>query len=168
MNEDSLELDLELDNENINNRAESRIKDLSSKVKEKSQIAEENAKKAEEADQRAQAAEKRAEFLESFTEVSSKHPEAAEYRDAIQEKVLAGYTMEDATVAVLAAEGKYTPPAVEQEVVAPVTAGGGSASNPPLQGAEKPLTEMSRDDKRALLVEAEKSGELAKILQRGL
>jgi hypothetical protein len=164
--DESLELDLELDNENINNRAENRIKDLSSKVKEKAQLAEENAAKAEEADARATAAEKKAEFLESFSQVSAKHPNASEYKDAIQEKVFAGYTVEDAAVAVLAAEGKYSPPA--GEVVAPIAAAGGSASNPPLQGAEKPLDEMSREEKRAQLMAAEQSGELSKILQRGL
>lgn len=165
MNEESLELDLDLDgNENIN-KSEERIRNLSSKVRDTAKERDE-AKAAQEMSEAARlAAEKKAEFLESFATVSATQPGAVEFKDAIQEKVLAGYTVEDATAAVLVAEGKYTPPAVETPVE---QAAGGSASNPPLQGAEKPVGEMSQEERRAQLIEADKRGEVSQILQRGL
>lgn len=165
MNEESLELDLELDgNENIN-KSEERIKSLSSKVRDTAKERDTEREARETAEAKATAAEKRAEFLESFAGVSATQPNAVEFKDAIQEKVLAGYTVEDATAAVLVAEGKYTPPAVEMSVE---QAAGGSASNPPLQGAEKPVGEMSQEERRAQLIEADKRGEVSQILQRGV
>lgn len=166
MNDESLELDLGSDeDENLNNRAESRIKDLSSKVRDTAKERDTERQGREEAEAKASAAEKKAEFLESFATVSANQPNAVEFKDAIQEKVLAGYSIEDATAAVLVAEGKYTPPPIEMSVE---QAAGGSASNPPLQGAEKPVGEMSQEERRSQLIEADKRGEVAQILQRGL
>lgn len=160
---DELDLDLDLDEEQAINKTEERIKNLSSKVREKSQMAEENAKKAEEADQRAAAAEKRAEFLESFSEVATKYPGAAEFKTQIEERTQKGYSLEDAAVAALAEAGRFTP----QQDVAPITAGtmGGSAPVS-ITGDSRPYAEMSRDEKRAALMEADRTGELRQILEQ--
>ena len=64
---------------------------------------------------------------------------------------MSGYTVEDATVAVLAKEGKLTGmPTPQPPVENP--AGGSAITN--LGGGEKSLNEMSRDEKRAALVDA--------------
>lgn len=163
--DESLELDLDLgEDENINNRSQERIKNLSSKVKEAAGERDAAKAAAEAAETGRLDAEKKLSFLESFSDVSTKHPGATEYREAIQEKVLSGYTVEDATVAVLAAEGKYTPPAVE--VPAENVAGGSAPIQ--LTGENKTVAEMSQEERRAQLVEADKRGEISQILQRGL
>lgn len=164
MSDQELELDLDLEEEpNINNRSEERIRKLSSKVKENAQetATEREARQAAEA--RAEAAEKKAEFLDAFTGVSTRFPGASEYRDAIQEKVLAGYTVEDATVAVLNAEGKLLPsqePAPEAD--SPV---GGSAVTPSLDTSNRGIDSLSTEEKRAKLLEADARGEVAEALR---
>lgn len=163
------DLDLDLnDDPQINNRAEQRIKDLSSKVREKAQETEAERKAREEAETRAAAAEKRAEFLESFSDVAAKYPGASDFKAQIEERVQKGYTVEDATVSVLNAEGKFAGSAQEAPLV-PITqdtAAGGSAVT--TFGDGRSASDMTREEKRALLEEADKNGELAQILQRGL
>jgi len=165
--DDELELDLTSEEEPIN-RAQKRIESLTSKTKEAYKERDEAAAKAAEAEQARLAAEKRAEFLESFTGVSTKYPNATEHREAIQEKVLNnGYTVEDATVAVLAANGQFTPPV--QEHLQPVTAGvsaGGSAPTTGLSGEGRPVSDMTQAERRQALIDADARGELRQILER--
>lgn len=160
---EELELDLDLDEDPNINRTEERIRKLSSKVKEQ---AGETATEREQrivAEERAEKAEKRAEFLDGFTGLASKYPNATEHRDAIQEKVLAGYSIEDATVSVLAAEGQFVP----QTQASPPTDSplGGSAVTASLSGDQKSVPEMSREEKREALLEADKRGEIAEFLK---
>ncbi len=71
---------------------------------------------------------------------------------------MSGYTVEDATVAVLASKGQFTP---HVEVVRQAPAAGGSALNQPSDGGQKQVSEMTRDEKRAALIEAEKRGDIS-------
>ncbi len=64
--------------------------------------------------------------------------------------------MEDATAAVLVAEGKYSPPRVEQPIG---NVAGGSAVTQHQTG-DKTLSQLSRDEKRAKLLEAEARGDI--------
>ena len=163
MSDQELELDLDLEEEPNINRSEQRIKDLSSKVRNQAQETATEREARQQAETRAETAEKRAEFLESFAGVAAKFPNASEYKDAIQEKVLSGYSVEDAAVAVLNAEGKLLPQDTQTE---PQSEIGGSASLPPLGGAEKPLDGLTSEEKRARLIEADQRGELAEALRR--
>lgn len=153
------ELDLELDTQeqdNIN-KVEKRIKSLSEKVKLTSEERDTLAKaKEEEANARANA-EKERDFYKGFNKVSTKYPGANEYQDKILEKVNAGYDVEDATISILAKEGKFTPaqPKTESEKVA-----GGSASTGITGKADKSPSEMSQDERRAQLMDLEAKGEL--------
>lgn len=162
MSDQELELDLDLEEEPNINRSEQRIKNLSSKVKEQAQETATEREAREKAETRADAAEKKAEFLESFAGVAAKFPNASEYREAIQEKVLSGYSVEDATVAVLNTEGKLLP---QDQTTEAESALGGSASMPPLGGEQKSTNDMTLDEKRAKLMEADQRGELAEALR---
>ena len=139
-------------------RSNERIIKLNSEKKE----AEAKAAEAETARATAEAATaaatKERDFYASFTQSTAKYPGASEYTDKIKEKVLAGYTVEDATVSVLNSEGKLavTAPTVE---VAP--AAGGSAVNHLPDGGQKTLNEMTRDEKRAALMDEEKKGNIS-------
>lgn len=158
-----LELDLDLETEEPNlNRTEERIRNLSSKVKANAQEAATEREAHAAAEARADAAEKKAEFLDSFTGLTSKYPNATEHRDAILEKVQAGYTVEDATVSVLNAEGKLMPQA---EIASGESPLGGSAAISGL-GGQKSVGEMTREEKRAALMEADSRGEIAEALRR--
>lgn len=159
---EDLELDLDLEDPNIN-RTEERIKKLSSTVRTVATERDEaNAKAETEATARL-AAEKERDFYASFSTNTSKFPAASEHIDAIKEKVLAGYSVEDATVSVLNAEGKLMPQA---EIAPNVDSGiGGSAATPSLNTADKPVGEMSREEKRTALLEADKRGEVAEALR---
>ena len=68
-----------------------------------------------------------------------------------------GYTVEDATFAVLGKAGKLGQP--QPVVDSPI--GGSAAVNQPINGASKKVSEMSRDEKRNALLEAEKRGEIS-------
>lgn len=150
------DLDLDLSDGDDANRAEKRIKDLSGKVKEQALKAEEEAKARADAETRAKAMEKERDFYSSFADSTSKYPSAGAYKDAIKEKVMGGYSVEDATVSVLAKEGKLNAPPLERESPA-----GGSASNSLGGGGAKTLGEMTREEKRAALKEAESKGDVA-------
>lgn len=157
----SEELDLEqLDNEiESTNKVETRIKDLSSKVKLTAE--ERDAAKAKVAEALAQNTnlQKEVEFLNSFGDQLSKHPEASSFRDKIKEKVLKGYSVEDATISTLASEGKLT--ASQKEVQIDNIAGGSASVNQPITGGAKTTSQMTREEKRNALLEAEQRGDIS-------
>ncbi len=152
---DDLDLDLDDNNEDIINRKDKRLNKLSSDVKEANEKlakeAEEKTKLQAERDNLA----KESAFYKGFNQVSTKYPGANEYQDKILEKVNAGYDVEDATISILAKEGKYTPPVATVERESP--AGGSAATAIPGSG-QKTLDEMTRDEKRAALMELEAQG----------
>src|SRR3990167_248738 len=103
---DDLDLDqLEADREE-KERAEKRFKDLSEKVRLTSEERDEKDKLVKERDEKIVGLEKERDFFSSFGDSVAKYPQASAYKDAIKEKVLHGYTVEDATISVLAKEGK--------------------------------------------------------------
>jgi hypothetical protein len=127
------------------NAVEERMKNLS-----KDKIEAET--KAKEAEEKAALAQKEAGFYKDFSGSISKYPAANEYQDAIKEKVMSGYTVEDATVSVLAKEGKLgtvqAPPPPRQSPA------GGSAPTQIQQGGAKTVAEMTRDERRKALDES--------------
>lgn len=132
----------------------SNVQSRINEVLQKASAAEEARKKAEaERDSLA----KEASFYKSFNPLLSKYSAAAELQDKIKEKVMAGYDIEDATVAILNREGKLNPtssPVVEREIVA-----GGSSANPPTTGKAKPVAEMTQAERWAKLYDIEKKGD---------
>jgi hypothetical protein len=84
------------------NRAEERITELSEKVKEEATAREAAEKKVAEAERKAQ-------FAEGFADVLGTHPAAKEHKADIEAKVVAGYSVEDATYAVLGRQASWEP-----------------------------------------------------------
>ncbi len=157
---DELELD-QLDSDQSSAEAErresKRVKDLSEKVRLTSEERDEQKRLLEESLAKSQGLEKERDFLNSFGDQLAKYPEASAFKDKIKERVLKGYSVEDATTAVLVSEGKYTPPKVNQPIENIV---GGSAVTSH-SGGEKQLSELTRDEKRARLLEAEARGDIS-------
>lgn len=151
------ELDLEQLDEKIDqeNKVEKRIKDLSEKVKLTSEERDELKRLSSEKDKTIENLQKETNFLNSFGDTLSKYPQAVSLKDKIKEKVLKGYSVEDATVSTLASEGKLNP---KIEVENP--AGGSAITNAP-SGGEKSISQLSRDEKRAKLIEAEQRGDIS-------
>lgn len=135
---------------------EGRIKDLSKKVKLTSEERDELRRLNEEKDGTIDTVTKERDFYAGFSDVVSKHPNASEFKDDILAKVKSGYTIEDATVSVLNAQGKLTMPTVER--VSP--AGGSAPTQIPSQGT-KSVGEMTRDERRQALMEAESRGDIS-------
>lgn len=156
---DELDLDLDLgDNtEEIITRNKKKINSLSEKLGESEKEKADLAKAKEEAEAKANAATKDAEFFKGFNTISSKYQAASEYQDQIREKVMAGYELEDAAIAVLNREGKFTP-ALQAEQRQPLAAGG-SASIGITDNVEKPFEKMSRSELKSALQEAESKGD---------
>lgn len=146
------DLDKEIEGEN---KVEKRIKDLSEKVKLAAGERDELKVATEQKDAENASLKRENEFLTSFGDVLGKYPDAASYRDKIKEKVLKGYSVEDATVSTLAPEGKLSAP--RPIVDSPV---GGSATTQHQTG-EKTLHELSQAEKRAKLVDAETRGDIS-------
>jgi hypothetical protein len=142
---DDLELELE------DNDVEKRIKDLSKKVKLTSEERDEQANLVKERDEQLGTVSKERDFFKDFSGNIAKYPQATEYQDAIKERVMKGYTVEDATVSVLAKEGKLQTPATPTPPKEN-PAGGSATTN--AGSAEKELGEMSKEEKRAALVDA--------------
>lgn len=147
------QLDTEIEKEN---KVEKRIKDLSEKTRLTAEERDTIKQKLEAEMSNSATLKKEVDFLNSFGDQLSKHPEASLFRDKIKEKVLRGYSVEDATISTLASEGKLT----QREVVVENVAGGSAAVNQPITGREKKISEMTREEKRNALLEAEKRGEL--------
>lgn len=152
--EENLEYEVNPQEQNIN-KIELRIKNLSEKVKLTSEERDQLAKTKEELEKEKNTLAKEVEFFKNFNPLVSKYSEAANYQDKIREKVLAGYDVEDATISILAKEGKFSSPQPKME--SPV---GGSATNTIKANADKPIQEMNRDELRSALLEAEKRGDL--------
>ena len=125
-----------------------RIKELSNKVKTTAEERDAANAKTVEAEAKAQAAEKERDFYASFADTTSQYPQAKDFKDDIKAKVLAGYTVEDATVSVLAKNGKLTTSAVREETVA-----GGSAATHLPNNPDKSIEEMSLEEKRKAVEE---------------
>lgn len=153
------ELDLNLDEEQVN-PVEKRIKNLSDKVRTTAE--ERDAERAANAEKEAKLlqAEKERDFFKNFNQVSSKYQGASDFQDKILEKVNAGYDLEDATISILAKEGKYQPQAVETPAPKESPAGG-SAINTMSGGGEKALGEMNLEEKKALVEEALNKGDIS-------
>ena len=156
---DELDLDqLDTDIE-AQNKTEKRIKDLSEKVRLTSEERDEKDKLFKEQSDKNSELQKERDFYAGFSDVVSGNPAAKDHKDDILAKVKSGYTVEDATFAVLGKAGKLgqspTPVAPRPESPA-----GGSAINQPVMGGSKPISQMTRDEKRAALMEAEARGEL--------
>jgi len=166
---DELDFDLEsLDTDIENqNKVEKRIKDLSGKAKSAYEERDEALKKAEQA-------EKKATFLEGFGDIQSKYPQAAEFKEDIQKKVLEdGYSPKAAALEVLDDAGKLTPEKEEKPAETPEPEAtqqvpqssptGGSASTP--LPVDKGVEDMTKEEKRAALQELSDSGELSKLFK---
>ena len=123
----------------VENRAEERIKQLSDKVeltsKERDELKTLNETTTRERD-----------FYKGFSEVVATQPNAKDHQDEIKEKVLKGYSVQDATFAVLGGLNKLGAVATQTPQVA-----GGSASTTINQGGEKEIKDMSLSEKREQL-----------------
>lgn len=147
------ELEVEL---NQPSESETRINQLSKKVS--LTVEERDAAKAEaETAQAAKAeAERERDFYAGFSDVVATNPQAKEHKDDILAKVKTGYTVEDATYAVLGKAGKLGVPTETVQVA------GGSATTNPTAGTEtKTIQEMSLAEKRAALIEMENRGDIS-------
>lgn len=152
--QEDVQLD-EQDDVQQENKVEKRIQQLSNKVKLTSRERDELATLNKEKDAKLATAQKEVEFYSSFSDTTDKYPAAKEYKDKIKEKVLLGYSVEDAAVAILAKEGKLN------AVRATENPAGGSATNPPISGEPKPLQDMNLQEKRAEVLKAMERGDIS-------
>lgn len=120
--------------------AQERITELSDKVKTTSQ-------ERDEATSKAQSLEKERDFYAGFSDVVATNPEAASHKDDILAKVKSGYTVEDATYAVLGKAGKLG----NTKPIIPQSPAGGSAVVTPPQGGSKTPGEMTQAERREQL-----------------
>lgn len=162
MAEEEFELDLDQLDSDINkkNKVQERIIDLSSKVKTASEEREAAQKAASEAEAGRKSAEQERDFFKDFSGLTATYQGASEFQEEILGKVKSGYTVEDATVSVLNSKGRLNQQTEAPKPVERETAAGGSANNTMSQGGVKPVNEMTRDEKRSALLEAQARGDL--------
>mgnify|MGYP001617790704 CR=1 FL=1 len=153
------EIDLEnLDTEiEKDSKVEKRIKDLSEKVRLTSEERDEQKRILGERDKKIADLEKENAFNTGFVDVLVNHSAAKDHKDEIKAKVLSGYSVEDATFAVLGKAGKLGQPKTV-EIMNPA---GGSATTQPVVSSGKTVSQLTREEKRAKLMEAEASGEIS-------
>lgn len=148
--------DVQLDDDQQESKVEKRIKQLSNKVKLTSTERDQLAKAKQKLEVERDTAKKEVEFYSAFSDTTDKYPVAKEFKDKIKEKVLAGYSVEDAAVSVLAKEGRLEAPLPARDNPA-----GGSATNPPMTGESKPLKDMSLEEKRTEVLKAMDRGDIS-------
>lgn len=151
MNEELNKIEEDINNKNA---VEERFINLNKRAKDAEEAKAQAEKAKQEADAKIAQMEKENNFLSSFSDATAKFPSASEYKDKIKEKVMTGYSVDDATVAILHAEGKLSSTPKMDNVA------GGSAPTQITQNANKPLNEMTRDERWGALKEAEKRGDL--------
>lgn len=150
------ELDKLQEDINSKNAVEERFINLNKRAKDAEDAKAQAEKARAESEAKLAQMEKETNFLNSFSDVSAKFPTASEFKDKIKDKVMtSGYSVDDATVAVLHAEGRLTSFPIQQGNVA-----GGSAPNQIVQTGNKTVKEMSSDERWATLREAEKRGDI--------
>lgn len=136
------------------NAVEERMKNLVTGKKEAEAKVEAEAKLRVEAENKLAQMEKDSQFLNSFSDVTAKFPTASEYKDKIREKVMSGYSVDDATISILHAEGKLSSTPSQGNIA------GGSAPNQITQTGQKTVKEMTSNERWDTLREAEKRGDL--------
>lgn len=138
------------------NRSQERIKQLSDKVELTAKERDELKGLKEQAEAKAADLQKERDFFQGFADVVATNPAARDHRDEILEKVKAGYSVEDATNTVLIKAGKFQQEAVVER---PIVAGGSAQTQIP-SSADKRPAEMTQDERRQALIEADRRGEL--------
>lgn len=116
-------------------------------------------KQAEEEARKAKEERDIAVFENSFNQVSATYPLAKDFKDKIQEKVKAGYSVDDATIAVLQKEGKLM---TQEQINKQNNAGddlGGSAATGNLN-ANKGDKEPTVEEAAQAFRDAESRGEI--------
>ena len=132
--------------------AEKRIKQLSDKVKLTSEERDEKERLLQESATKIAATERERDFYAGFSDVVATNPNAKDFKDDIKSKVLAGYSVEDATFAVLGKAGKLGAPAPAET---PSPAGGSAVISLPDNGGAKSISEMTQAERRQALMENE-------------
>ncbi len=128
------------------NPLDSRLKDL---LEDKTKLAQEVAAKdaaLQEALGKTAALEKENTFNSGFADVLGTHQAAKDHKDEIKAKVLSGYSVEDATFAVLGKAGK-----LGQAPMTPPSPAGGSATNTITNTGQKTVAEMNQAERREAL-----------------
>lgn len=161
MADDLLDLDLgSTEEQEHTNKVEKRIKDLSEKVRVTATERDEIKAQADKAEAEKATALKDVDFFKNFNATASQYQGALEYQDRIKEKVDLGYNMEDAMISVLAKEGKLNPQNAQTPPPPKESPAGGSATTTITNSGDKTIGELTREEKRAKLMEAESKGDL--------
>ncbi len=166
-----MENELELNLDEIETNADktlsvrNRFQQLANEKNEARQGKETAEARVKELEAQALQVEKERDFHKTFSSLSAKYPEAANYQEQVLERVNKGYDQEEAVLAVLAKEGKLgNQPAPAPR---PIAAEGGSAVTNVNVG-EKSISDLSMAEKLEQLRELEKSGELQQTLRQGI
>lgn len=129
------------------NPAQERITQLSEKVRLTSEERDTKNRLLMEEQAKAETLTKERDFYQGFSDVVSLNPAAKDHKEDILAKVKSGYTVEDATYAVLGKAGKLGQPAQPAVVQSPA---GGSAPNAIVSGQKAP-GDMTQAERRTEL-----------------
>ena len=152
-----LETILDNDGQAELSRSKSRINELSDKVAIEAKAREEAEASRKKAEAESAANAKERDFYKSFSGEASKYSAASKYEEDIKAKVMAGYTVADATVSVLAAKGELT----ASRTVDKIESAGGSAGTTITGNTQKKPSEMTQAERLSALQDLEKSGEIS-------
>lgn len=138
--------DEELEKQNNESRAQHRIKQLSDKVELTARERDEFKTLHEQDQKKIAELERENAFNSGFSDVLGNYPAAKDHKDLIKEKVMAGYSVEDAALAVLGKAGKLgtTPESTASDI-----AGGSAPTN--LQSGQKSIQDMTQAERREAL-----------------
>lgn len=129
------------------NPAQDRIKQLSANVETTAKERDELKGLRDKDQQKIAELERENSFNTGYADMLGNYPTAREHKDDIKTKVMAGYTVEDATLAVLGKAGK-----LGGSAPAPQVAGGSSDTT--IQTTTKETKDMTQAERRAELDKA--------------
>lgn len=138
--------DENISGEKDKNPLDSRLADLLSDKANLSKEVEAKDKTLQETAAKLATLEKENTFNSGFADIVGTRPMAKDHKDEIKAKVMSGYSVEDATFAVLGKAGK-----LGVEAPRPDSPAGGSATNAIPQDAVKSPAEMTQTERREAL-----------------
>ena len=138
--------DQEIADANKETRSQHRIKELSDKVELTSKERDELVNLRDKDQKKIAELERENAFNSGFADILGTHGAAKDFKDKIKEKVMGGYTVEDATFAILGKEGKL---GVASEPTTQIVAGGSAANTQPT--GPKEIKDMTQQERRDIL-----------------
>lgn len=152
----------------VEDKSDNRLRNLANKVRTVAEERDAALKEKQLQQEEIQKTKREVEFYKGLGAIATQNPAVLEYQEQIMDKVVNnGYSIEDAAVSILVKENKYQPPMSNPQPIVESPAGG-TSPNAFRGGGEKSVGDMTQEERRNALLQAEADGgAISQLLRRG-